>query len=183
MVDLVTKYKVVPDWAGANEKISTLNFINEKAAMIQFAHYLRGQIKVNNPDLNYGIALQPKHKTTGSVIYGAYICLSAQAEDKDLAWEVLKFLTSEETELIYTVLTGFLPNRKSNLRKPYFANHPVMATFAQQMLLPNAYDGFPVPNMRAKYELVVKGMQEVVFGRKTTAEALTEIEREWKNID
>ncbi len=183
MVDLITKYKVIPDWAGSNEQISRTNFINQKTAMIQFAHYLRGQIMNMAPDLPYDIAVQPRNKTTGSVIYGSYICLSAQSQQKDLAWDVLKFITNEESELIYTVLAGFLANRKSNLEKTYYANNPGLEAFAQQLLLPNAYDGFPVPKIRPRYDILMKGMQEVVFGKKTTDQALADIEKEWNAIE
>jgi len=134
------------------------------------------------PDLKYDIAVQPRHKTTGSVIYGSYICLSSQTEDKDLAWDVLKFITNEESELIYTVLAGFLANRKSNLEKSFFANNPGLEAFAKQLLLPNAYDGFPVPKIRPRYEALMKGVQQVVFGRKTTEQALNDVEKEWNAL-
>lgn len=182
MVDLINKYKVVPNWSGTDMKMARLNFINGRTAMLQNAHFVRAYINEVNPDLKYGTAVQPRHKTTGSVIYGSYLSISTNCKDKDLGWWVLKSLINTESDLLYALLNAQLPVRRSNLKRAYFANHPHLSTFAKAMLLPNALDGFPCPHIRTRYEILLKGMQEVVFGQKTTQQALADIEKEWNAV-
>jgi multiple sugar transport system substrate-binding protein len=108
--DLTCKHKVQPDWSLLKQNnIHTQMFAQGKIGMLfapfSVAAYLKDTIK----DFDWDVAAPPanvEQKTLGSVVP---FTVPASAKNPDGAWELLKFLSSEEGGKILAEGRAFMP--------------------------------------------------------------------------
>ena len=110
------------------------------------------------------------------------LCLSDQSAHKDLAWDLMKFIvTDEDTTKEYYKGTGLMPVVASQYDDPTYDNH-YSKVFVDQMSNlrnPNVW------NSQMKFELEIKFMeavQKVLLGQADVKGVLTDLEDEMKDI-
>ncbi|MBN1837696.1 MAG: sugar ABC transporter substrate-binding protein [Spirochaetales bacterium] len=86
------------------------------------------------------------------------LCLAEQSQNKELAWELIKFIvTDETTTLEYFKRTGLMPLVKSQYQNPAYDSHYAKTFLTQMSALRN-------PNVWAsqkKFELEIAFMEEL----------------------
>ncbi len=109
------------DWQGTSFGKGTIAMVYEGGWLIP---YLAQQF----PGTKYGVVTPPVGpKGPGNMIFTVSWSMSKNAKNPDAAWQVIDFLTSEESQ--NTVLqSGFaLPTRLSLQNSDYFKNNPASA--------------------------------------------------------
>ncbi len=119
-----------------------------------------------------GLAPMPSFgdKPTAPTNSGSAIFMFSQDPVKQrAAWELMKFLTSDEAYAVITSKIGYLPLRLSTLDDPrylkdWYAANPKYKANVEQLsrLTPNV--AFPGPNYRQVENMMKEAMTEAVFG-------------------
>lgn len=84
-----------------------------------------------------GMAPIPHHKQRATGIGGANLAILSTTKDKEAAWEFVKWMTSPETNLRWSMQTGYLPLRQSVIEseryQAYLKEEPRARTILDQM--------------------------------------------------
>jgi multiple sugar transport system substrate-binding protein len=99
-----------------------------QCAMVYEGGWLIPYLAQSFPDLKYGVALPPKGKAEGNLIFTVSWSISKNTKNPEAAWKVIDFLTNAASQK--TVLdSGFaLPTRISLQGSDYLKNNPAAAT-------------------------------------------------------
>jgi len=130
-ISLQTKYGVAPTAAESttvgNE---TTMFINGKLAMFDTGIWPLSQF-LNTPDLEIGTVLTPKTNdgNRACVLHQADWCMNPAAPDKDLAWELLKWMTSPKAAAVWGRSGFSLPAIKSVTEELGLLEDPIRKTY------------------------------------------------------
>jgi ABC-type glycerol-3-phosphate transport system substrate-binding protein len=179
-VDLIRKYKVCPP-----EGISSAAASVPLFAAGQAAQEINNQFAIKNV-LKYskdfglkdvGVAMPPTAGKPVVAVYTDWLAMSAQSRHKELAWELMKFLTRPDNLIAYNETQYFIPPIRSAASSDYVKNTPFMPFFMKAMeehgrSLP------PIPEwfeMRAGLKTAV---DQALFGDKTAKQALDEYARQ-----
>jgi len=119
-----------------------------------------------------GLAPMPSFgdKPTAPTNSGSAIFMFSQDPVKQrAAWELMKFLTSDEAYAIITSKIGYLPLRLSTLEDPrylkdWYAANPKYEANVEQLSRLTANVAFPGPNYRQVENMMKDAMTEAVFG-------------------
>ncbi|WP_187972829.1 ABC transporter substrate-binding protein [Aquibium microcysteis] len=119
-----------------------------------------------------GLAPMPSFgdKPTAPTNSGSAIFMFSQDPVKQrAAWELMKFLTSDEAYSIITSKIGYLPLRLSTLDDPrylkdWYAANPKYKANVEQLSRLTANVAFPGPNYRQVENMMKDAMTEAVFG-------------------
>ncbi|MEX0404435.1 ABC transporter substrate-binding protein [Aquibium sp. LZ166] len=140
-------------------------FLFTSAVLSRFETAAEGKFEV-------GLAPMPAFgdKPTAPTNSGSAIFMFSQDPVKQrAAWELMKFLTSDEAYSVITSKIGYLPLRLGTLDDPrylkdwYAANPKFKANVAQlDRLTPNV--AFPGPNYRQVENMMKEAVTEAVFG-------------------
>ncbi|MFD0715475.1 ABC transporter substrate-binding protein [Paenibacillus sp. GCM10027626] len=98
---------------GASDTMRQM-FLEGSIGMVQHSSAII-KTYVENADFEVGVSFVPGDKTRISNIGGAGIVMmeKAKPEEKDAAWEFIKFMTSAEQNLQWAEKVGYLPTHKS----------------------------------------------------------------------
>ncbi len=98
--DLIHKHKVapIPVQAASYEGPQKL-FSAKRAAMILTGPWDIKPIKDGSPDVNFGIAPALTHKVQATMSAGTSLMIPKQAKNPDMAWKLIKALTTVEAEV------------------------------------------------------------------------------------
>lgn len=98
------------------------------------------------------------------------IMMNASAENKDQAWELIKYITSKEKMGLWLADTGGIPARKDSLELPVFDSDlgQWLQMFADQ--LPIAIAQAPI-NWGPVSEANLRAVNQVIYGEQNPAEA------------
>ncbi|MFR9676939.1 ABC transporter substrate-binding protein [Streptomyces sp. TR06-5] len=130
--DLVHKHKVSPiptpgtDYSGPQKLLSA-----GRAAMILSGPWDLEPIARSSPDLDLGVAQVPRRRTQATTLAGTSLFVPAGAGRPDLSWDLIRRLTTLETELAVTRQTGMLMPRKSWAADPAVRDDRLVREFAQ----------------------------------------------------
>lgn len=119
-----------------------------------------------------GLAPMPSfgEKPTAPTNSGSAIFMFSQDPVKQrAAWELMKFLTSDEAYSVITSKIGYLPLRLSTLDDPrylkdWYAANPKYKANVEQLSRLTANVAFPGPNYRQVENMMKDAMTEAVFG-------------------
>jgi multiple sugar transport system substrate-binding protein len=110
------------------------------------------------------------------------LCMSQQSEHKDLAWDLMKFIVTDEvTTREYFERTGLMPLVATQYDDPVYDNH-YSKTFLEQM------SGLRNPNVwgsQKKFEIEIAFMEEIqkiLLGRGDMDEVLMRLDEELEEI-
>ncbi|RXZ79220.1 ABC transporter substrate-binding protein [Paenibacillaceae bacterium] len=117
-------------------------------------------------------AFMPANKNYGVPTGGCQLVMTSKgsAEEKDAAWEFLKFMTSKENTIYQHKYVGYLPTRLSALDsdeiKNHFAEHPQFKVAVDQLEYARPR---PMENAYPEVTKVIKdGIQKAILDPKTT---------------
>lgn len=110
-------------------------FIDGSVSMVVEVNNLYQDIKRYAPDLNFGVAPIPYQVEPATWSAGFdYEIIDNNDEDRAAAaWELLKFLTSEETQIKVHEESGSLVSNMNAAEAPQFMEDPIWATMVEQM--------------------------------------------------
>jgi arabinogalactan oligomer/maltooligosaccharide transport system substrate-binding protein len=152
-------------------------FNEGKAAMVFSGPWFLGEIA---PDIDYGLALLPTIDEAGGkpmrpwlTIEGVYV--SAGSHHKDAAYDLAKYLVSEEAGVILAVEGLQLPANRAVYTHKVVADNPQLAAFRRQL-----DTATPMPNfaeMTVMWSPAPTAMNTIVRGTATPEVALDKAQR------
>ncbi|MGH1481053.1 MAG: ABC transporter substrate-binding protein [Geminicoccales bacterium] len=143
-----------------------------KVGMILSGPWLRGQMKEEAPDVDYGIAGIPAG--TAQATYGVTdsIVIFADSEVKDEAWKFLaEAAFTDEWRSEFTQKEGFLPVFKSVAEDAHFASDPELKAFTD--MLPHARFAPLIANWQEVADTTKSALQQIYLGDAEVEPALT----------
>ena len=161
-----------PGPTGSNRQDVESLFKQGRAAMILSGPWLRGQIKDEAPDLNYGLAPLPQGTTAATYGVTDTIMIFKSTENPDMAWKFLEeaaFSPKNRTE--FSSKEGFLPVLKAVEEAPEFADNPQLKAFTS--LLPEAKFAPLIPNWEMASDAATAALQRIYQGEAEPKAALT----------
>jgi arabinogalactan oligomer/maltooligosaccharide transport system substrate-binding protein len=178
-IDLMMKWytedKILPADPSA-ALISTL-FNGGNAAMVLSGPWFVSEIQ---PGVDYGLAVLPKCVECGGeplrpwlTVEGIYI--SAGSKNSEAAYELLKYLVSEEAALVMALEGRQQPSNKSVYENAEVQNDPVLTAFRNQL-----ETAVPMPNyaeMTLMWSPVTTAMNKIVKGSSSPLAAMDEAQR------
>ncbi len=131
--DLIYKYKYSPaptpssDYSGPQKLLSA-----QRAAMIVTGPWDILPIRQAG-GVDLGIALPLMKKQRKTILAGSGLVIPAKAKNRDLAWDLIKRLTTLEAELAVTKEAGQTMPRKSWTTQPQVKADPLIAAVAEAL--------------------------------------------------
>ncbi len=174
--DLGHVHKIIPQ--ECDYEIANALFKDGYAAMIINGSWSWGTYLENGIDL--GIARIPKIDETGLwpapmvSPLGYSLNVNAQGRKKELAIELLKYLTSTEVQLRFTRLSVALPSRNDGFTSPVVTENPLANASLAQMQVGRPMSA--VTEMRWIWDAMRPGYQAIFTGRKTAKDAAKEMQ-------
>lgn len=175
MNDMATTHGIVPD-GGMNPQFQDV-FLSGNAAMAPFDVYQVIGMVNDNPELDIGVTPYPQGPGTGELDGRAmhanvgFLFQAASSENPDLAFELIKFLSTKEATEAYINATGLFGARTDyEMALP----DPEAQELAEQILeAAEAYGfGYPIgPRQIDIREIFVAEAQSMLTGQKTPEEA------------
>ncbi|MCZ8521372.1 MULTISPECIES: sugar ABC transporter substrate-binding protein [Paenibacillus] len=93
---------------------------------------------------NYGVAPLPAGpKERATFIGGSNLTVFKGSKNKDAAWDVIRFLSTDEAQLSYAKLTGFLPAKTKVIQSEELTKDPGFAAFAEAAKYGKSYPSIP----------------------------------------
>jgi multiple sugar transport system substrate-binding protein len=162
-----------PDPTGLNRQDIERLFKQGRIAMILTGPWLRGQIKTDAPDLNYGIAPIPAGSTKATYGVTDTLMVFKSSSQKDLAWKFLSETAfSDKWRIDFSTKEGFLPVMKAEAQAPVFTGDPQLKAFTE--MLPYAHFAPPVANWEQMVDAVISALQKSYIGQAKPEDALKE---------
>jgi multiple sugar transport system substrate-binding protein len=162
-----------PDPTGYNRQDIERLFKQGRIGMILTGPWLRGQMKTDAPDLNYGIAPIPAGSTKATYGVTDDLMVFKSSQQKKLAWQFLtETAFAPKWRIEFTTKEGFLPVTKVEAEQPQFVNDPQLKAFTE--MLPYAHFAPPVPNWEQMADATIRALQKVYTGEAKPDAALKE---------
>ena len=162
-----------PDPTGYNRQDVERLFKQGRVGMILTGPWLRGQIKTDAPNLNYGIAPIPVGTTKATYGVTDSMMLFKSSQQKKVAWQFLsENAFNPKRRIEFTTKEGFLPVTKVEAEQPQFANDPQLKAFID--LLPYAHFAPLIPNWEQIADTTIRALQKVYTGDAKPEAALKE---------
>ncbi|MGH2352626.1 MAG: ABC transporter substrate-binding protein, partial [Chloroflexota bacterium] len=135
IADLIHKHRVAPTPADLKQMKAKERWINRKAALGQFSASRFGEWR--RVGLDFDVAVPPKGAAPTRIVAGGGVgyALAAEANARDLAWELLKWMNGKEMQLLEVQLGNVFPPRRSIANSPAFlkpGEQPAHAALAVQ---------------------------------------------------
>ena len=162
-----------PEPTGYNRQDIERLFKQGRIGMILTGPWLRGQIKTDAPNLNYGIAPIPAGSAKATYGVTDTLMVFKSSQQKKLAWQFLtEAAFSPKWRIEFTAKEGFLPVTKVEAEQPQFTNDPQLKAFTE--MLPYAHFAPPIPNWEQMADATIRALQKVYTGEAKPEAALKE---------
>lgn len=135
-------------------------------------------LKSNFPDLRWTVRLMPTRlpdQQPSSFVGGDLVGITEQSQYKDLAWELVKFLLSEEVQVDLFAANGIIPVRRDLMMNEYFQAEPRYFVFAEAVNVGRAPYTVAYNEL---YEPLVRNLDPAVQGETALRQALVQLEQE-----
>ncbi len=182
-IDLSKKYKGMPEGVQAVWGQAPSDFASGAAAMIMHSSgSLAGILK--QADFEVGVMAVPgKEPGTYATVPGGgnlYILKGAPKEQRDAAWEFIKFLTQPEYVADFSINTGYIATRDAAYETPAMKEHLQKVPQAAQIRENLKYAGkeFAVENLGEVRNIFHKYLQAAYNGEMSPAEAMKKAQEE-----
>lgn len=150
-------------------------------AMWQNGPWQIGRIQKAYPNTKFATVMLPKHLHDGSSAGGTVLGISKQTKHPEEAITFIKYLTSKEILSEWSERGNFMPTRKDVFTQERFQNPPMLA-FVEQASKPHTINQAAIPETRHLYEILQRGIQEVLLDKKSAQDALDNVAKEWNVI-
>jgi multiple sugar transport system substrate-binding protein len=171
--DMIDQGLTEPEPTGYNRQDIERLFKQGGIGMILTGPWLRGQIKAEAPNLNYGIAEIPAG--TRKATYGVTdsLMMFKAGKHNKLAWQFLEeTMFAPKWRIEFTTKEGFLPVTKAEAEAPVFTNDPQLKAFTA--MLPFAHFAPPIPNWEQAADATIRALQKVYTKQAAADAALKE---------
>jgi multiple sugar transport system substrate-binding protein len=158
-------------------------FYQGKAAMIIEGPWVMTSAKTENPQIlpSLGVAPIPFHNQAAGPSNG--FALAKSQKHKDLAWEFIRMVTSQEWMEKYGEMTGVTPARQGALTAKAVQDYPWLKTFAENEKTGKSYLIAGLQDVEGEIDkAVVNRLHGVFFGSKSPDEALKEIKADIEKL-
>lgn len=170
-----------PNPTGCNRQDVERLFKQGRIGMILTGPWLRGQIKTDAPNLNYGIAPIPAGTTKATYGVTDSMMLFKSSQQKEIAWQFLSEAAfNPKWRIDFTTKEGFLPVTKVEAEQPQFTNDPQLKAFIE--MLPYAHFAPLIPNWEQVADTTIRALQKVYTGEAKPEAALEEAARSIDSI-
>ena len=143
-----------------------------KVGIILSGPWLRGQMKEEAPDVDYGIAAIPTATTQATYGVTDSIVMFADSEVKDEAWRFLaETAFTDKWRAEFSQKEGFLPVFNSVAANEYFAGDPELKAFTD--MLPYAKFAPLIANWQEVADTTKAALQKIYLGDADVEEALS----------
>ncbi len=173
LVDLIRKEKVAPslrDRAAMGQD----PFLNSKAAMDLKGHWMLIDYRRRKLDVGV-VALPTRIDKPATVIYASGLAISSQTQQSKLAWEYIKYMTSEEVQ-VKRVASGLAISGNRDAAAHY-ADDPIEQSFIRQIAYARPPLGARVEMYPVCEDLGREMMEDVLESDVPVDKALTEAAR------
>ncbi|MEC5423444.1 sugar ABC transporter substrate-binding protein [Virgibacillus sp. C22-A2] len=179
--DLIHKHEVSPTHVQMETTNATSMFESGKVAMMFQASYMIPQFKANEyTNENVDVAVLPTIKKRSNVIHGLGNVIASNSENKDGAWEFVKFLSSEKAATIQAE-AGIIPAYEGTQQSWVEAT----PNFNLQAFLDMAEvsEPYPVSKDTSKWATIIQdNLAKAWAGQLTVEEASEIINKEMEEI-
>lgn len=172
--DLVVTDRVTPPAAQLNTDDMNKLFREGKLSMV-FGNHALVPWFANAPNLAWDVAPLPQEKLRVNVAGGAGFTISRRSEQKDAAWQLVRFLTSPKAQAILSESGLITPARRSVREDSIFMRQQ---PYQAGVFLAETEIGRPIPNFPGVTELfrvMDDGLKPVWRGERPAADVLEEL--------
>jgi len=162
-------------------------FSRGDVAMMIAGSWTPGALTEANPDLEGKIGAFPIPGPDGGVspsfLGGSHLSVFETAENKDLAWALVKLMSTGELAQEWSQQSGFFPGTETLLNEVQEADDPVVAPFATQMVEGGA--SLPVTPLYGQVQgkkTVAAMLQSILSGDSSVADASAQAAQEMDEI-
>jgi len=185
-LDLINKYKVVPSYVTSDFTRNRELFRTGKLAMHYDGPWYIPIVQEKEPEFEWDTALLPKGKYHGTVLYSGdnVYAMSSNAKHKDLCWELIKFMTSEESNYYWMSRAPNFPAITAVAEREDIKSLPYFKPFLEAAHLGNAIDLYkvlPQPILKT-WEYFKVEMQAAALGEKTAKQAMDNVAEKWQEM-
>jgi sn-glycerol 3-phosphate transport system substrate-binding protein len=187
ILDLQNKYKVHPPGASSEAfwDQTSQDFIQQKVAMMYLSTGAMTFIR-NNATFQWGAAFMPADKQYGAPTGGGsfYIFKKIPPEHTKAGWTFIRWMTEPAQAARWTIGTGYVPIRKSELALPAFKEYlkiaPQALTATDQLRV--AGEQMTIHEVDRVGLLLVTAVQAAQTGRLSAQAALDQAQRDAMEI-
>jgi multiple sugar transport system substrate-binding protein len=168
---MIDKGLTEPSPTGSNRQDIETLFKQGRIGAIVSGPWLRGQIRSEDPNLNYGIAPVPVGTVQTTWAGSDSLMMFKSSRHKKLAWEFIQdSLFSPQTRVEFDKAEGFLPVLKSEMENKQLAGDQTLKAFAD--MLPYAQFAPLMPNWEQVVDITTSALQEIYLGKESPKVAL-----------
>ncbi len=160
-----------PGVTGYNRENLQDLFKQGRLGIILTGPWLRGQMKTEAPNIDYGVAPIPEGTTKATYGVTDSIIMFSSSKVKDAAWKFLEQgAFTDQARREFTLKEGFLPVFKSVAADPHFADDPQLQAFTS--MLPYANFAPIIPNWEEMADATSRALQQIYLGEAPAEKAL-----------
>lgn len=190
VVDLATKDKVIPAYISNGFKQAREIFNAGKSAYLVDASWNLKQIMPKETEFKWDVSLLPRGKQPGTSVPmgdGAWTIFST-SKNKDLAWELIKWMTSGPAAKQIVAARGSFPTASKELDQVQLADPKAgkyYETFLEQLKLGNALDvyGEMPAKLQGALDVWKEEFHASVLGDKTVRQAMDTVASKWDKMN
>ncbi len=190
ILELVNEHGVTPSFTSTDMQKLRTEFSTGKIAMLPDWNGVPSVIEGYDPPFEWGIAPMPKGKSTGAMLMGgdSTYAISAASENPEAAWELIKHLTSFDTQKHIVENWPFFITRKDVwedvIASGKIDNSEMLMVAINQANLPNSYSPYREmpPQLFEAVDAFRTQLHLVVFGEKTSQEGMDAVAEAWQTL-
>jgi multiple sugar transport system substrate-binding protein len=135
--------------------------------------YFVGDLK-----LKASVAPMPRNKKAMTVAYGgSFMAIKSKPEKIEASWQFLKHVASKESNLVWTLTTGYLPFRQDVVDDARYQTWlketaPQMQQFIDNIAVAKPYEGMHFGRQPERAAIFKEELDKALFGKVTPKEAL-----------
>lgn len=177
-IEAITLWKELVDKGHMSQEILSQD---QQATMLQFAAgkvamMVNGTWQIpaleSDADFEWDIVPLPVYKKGGTILGGENWAITSTSENKDIAWDIVKFMQQPEYLKPFLQAAGRLPSRKDLIEDPFWQDDPLLKIFADSMGVAKARAYGPeYPKIS---DTIQEMIHQVISGVKTPEDAVRE---------
>ena len=176
--DMAHVYRVSPpEWGEGSS--AAVPFVEGRAGLLQDGPWRMSTMDANN--IEYGVVQGPVGKRRANLLSGSIFAIPRNAKDPELAWELLKFASSQEGQRILVEVARLQPASRS-LAPAFIETNPKvnMGVFLEEV--DYAQPLFAMPGMDEVDATILPYLQRVASGEMSVGAMLATVKPLVENI-
>lgn len=166
-----------------NQRMLDEGFKQGKIGFLISGGWLLNDIQKNLPNLNFGVCLIPKpvKGNFSSFAGGEFLVISKKCKNPEAALKFAQYLVRKDNSLkLCKSIGSAIPSAKGSELDPYYQNNKNLLVFQEQ--LKYAQTSPATPKWVYIEEIIEKAVEQVMYDKKTPAQALDEAKMEIDKI-